>query len=1230
MNSRNRLARRAWPILATALALVGLLLALALLRSFAADFALARQRADQQLQLIGAIVANQLQGDRYQDIQPQLEHLGLSDRSIASVRLTAVNGFVIGDYQRPRAADHTVALDMPIAYSYHRAAVLRLEMDLDAVYAGQTLLAAELGAIYLVVCALLAVVTHIALKRIREAFQLQVALQLVRDTNRTLTVLSNCNQALVRAASERELMDDMCRILVEEGGYTLAWIGVVDADPPRTVRPTAAHGHTAYLDDLHIALDDPVLGSGPTGNAIRSGVPVIIRDILVDAEVTPWRAAARRFDFRSSIALPLGNSVPAAGALMIYANVPLRFHEDEVRLLVELASDLSYGIQSLRSEARRQQAERQVEQQGRRFRALVENSADGVVLAARDGTLTFAGPSITVVLGYVPAELEGRSAFEFIHPEDAPQVMAALEECAAVSRAVVQARARVRNRAGAWRWMEGNFTNLLDDPDVAGMVINFRDITEHLDLERGQRESIERFDQIAENVSEAFWVSDPDGTNVVYASPAYERIWKRPVADLLHDGRQWIDAIHPEDRERILRAVHDKMARGQFDEEYRVVHPDGNIRWVRDRGFPVRNADGEIYRIVGTAEDITDRKAAALHIQHLNRIYALLSGINALIVRVRDRDELFRQACHLAIDAGQFRVAWIGMLDAAGRVVSPAAWSSDADDGLDGVLLGSGDGPHGEPGLVHSAIAERSMLVSNDVRNDPYVHYDDAMAARGVRSLAVMPLVIDHVAVGVFVLFSGDVGFFNSAEIRLLTELSGDIAFALEHIGKSERVHYLAYYDELTGLPNRALFNERLHQRLVAAAPARDPVGVVMLDVDRFRAVNESLGRTAGDELIRQIARRLEQFVVDPTRVARVASNQFAVVVPAPGGESELAHYVREMAKACLDAPFLLEADVQLRIAMKFGIALSPSDGSDAEVLQRNAEAALRKAKGSGERFLFYAPHMNEKVAEKLSLESRLQAALENDEFVLHYQPKIDVQSGAVQGVEALLRWQSPDLGLVQPMQFIPILEETGLILDVGAWVMRRAVLDHRAWVEAGLDAPRIAVNVSAIQLHRGDFVQTLRDAMAENPQFPGLDIEITESLLMEDIEENVRKLQAVRDMGIRIAVDDFGTGYSSFRYLAEVPAHTLKIDRSFVITMLEDPKVMSLVSIMITTAHSLQLDVVAEGVDQEEQARALARLGCDQIQGYLISRPVPEKRLLEFLQQQGGAPLGFSGSGTG
>jgi EAL domain-containing protein (putative c-di-GMP-specific phosphodiesterase class I) len=264
---------------------------------------------------------------------------------------------------------------------------------------------------------------------------------------------------------------------------------------------------------------------------------------------------------------------------------------------------------------------------------------------------------------------------------------------------------------------------------------------------------------------------------------------------------------------------------------------------------------------------------------------------------------------------------------------------------------------------------------------------------------------------------------------------------------------------------------------------------------------------------------------------------------------------------------------------------------------------------------------MTVRVAEKLTLENQLRRALERDEFVLHYQPKVRLDRGDIAGVEALIRWQSPELGLVPPIKFIPLLEETGLILPVGAWVLRKAALDHRAWSEGGLQAPRVAVNVSAAQLRQRDFVASVEQAIMDGLAPTGIDLEITESLMMEDVASNIAKLNAARALGLNIAIDDFGTGYSSLAYLARLPVQSLKIDRAFIVTMEKDPNAMTLVSTMISLAHSLRLKVIAEGVETEEQAKFLRLLRCDEMQGYLFSKPLPSDALVALLRAVGSRP---------
>jgi diguanylate cyclase (GGDEF)-like protein len=488
------------------------------------------------------------------------------------------------------------------------------------------------------------------------------------------------------------------------------------------------------------------------------------------------------------------------------------------------------------------------------------------------------------------------------------------------------------------------------------------------------------------------------------------------------------------------------------------------------------------------------------------------------------------------------------------------------------------------------------------------------MSAHGLGSAVVLPLLVDGEVAGTLTLVAPETGFFDDEEMKLLQELAGDIAFALDHIGKSEKIEYLAYYDPLTGLANRTLFQERLNQFISTSARDEGTLAVLLFDIERFRAINETLGRTASDELLKQIAARTGGVVSNPSELARLGADHFACVVPGITGTEDVVRRVEDGYKKVFGEPFQL-GDTELRVSARSGIALYPDDGADADTLLRNAEAALKKAKSGGDKILFYARQMTERGAENLTLENKLQQALEKDEFVLHYQPKVDVETRRIVGVEALIRWQSAELGLVSPGKFIPLLEETGLILRVGTWALRRAALEHRRWVELGLDAPRVAVNVSMVQLRQRGFVTAVEQAISEGVMPSGIDLEITESLVMQDIEANIQKLKDVRGLGLAIAIDDFGTGYSSLGYLAKLPVQTLKIDRSFITSMVHDADTLSLVRMIISLAHSLRLTVVAEGVETEEQVKMLRLLGCDAMQGYLFGKPVPFEAMTALLQ---------------
>ncbi|UJB31387.1 MULTISPECIES: EAL domain-containing protein [Chromobacterium] len=589
-----------------------------------------------------------------------------------------------------------------------------------------------------------------------------------------------------------------------------------------------------------------------------------------------------------------------------------------------------------------------------------------------------------------------------------------------------------------------------------------------------------------------------------------------------------------------------------------------------------------------------------LRIERLNRVYAILSGINMLIVRCHDRQELFREACRIATQSGAFKLVWISMLD-----------RSDGEHRI-AALQGQTEPPPNADALLQlsaAAIASGGNIVCNQLGSPlPYAAREQLLA-QGIRSLACLPLPLPGQRAASLTLCSNEANAFDHEEMQLLAELAGDIAFALDHIEKEERLHFLSYYDELTGLANRSLFHERLAQQISSSHHEQRRLAVIFLDIEHFKSINDVYGRWAGDQVLRLLAARLESFTEEARLLACVKIDRFALIIPEVKSEEDIARQVMQLQEHCVAQPIAI-LDKQLRVSAKFGIAIFPEDGADAESLLENAEAALKLAQSTNERYLFYRQEMSERAAVTLELENRLRLALERQEFVLHYQPKVDAVSRQIVGVEALLRWQSPERGLVSPAQFIPLLEETGLILEVGVWALRQAARDHLRWLEAGYPAPRIAVNVSPLQLRQADFSEQLQQALSEGAAVPGIDIEITETVVLDNLNTCGETLRRIRDMQVGISIDDFGTGYSSLSYLAKLPTQELKIDQSFVRAMLNDQDAMTLTGAIIALAHSLQLRVVAEGVETDEQATALTYMFCDTLQGYLFSKPLPAAEL--------------------
>jgi diguanylate cyclase (GGDEF)-like protein/PAS domain S-box-containing protein len=730
------------------------------------------------------------------------------------------------------------------------------------------------------------------------------------------------------------------------------------------------------------------------------------------------------------------------------------------------------------------------------------------------------------------------------------------------------------------------------------------EVGERRSAEQALRDSESRLHAIIANEPECVKTVSPDGL-LLDMNPAGLRMIEADDGAQVF-GRSVIDLVHPDDRAAFIELHRSASAGGTGQARFRVVGLKGGQRWMETHSVPLRSADGRITSVLSVTRDFTERRNAEAGIKRLNRVYAVLSGINALIVRVRDRDELFREACRIAVDEAGFRMAFVAVVDRATAMIVPVA-SAGKDDGLMAAIrdiLASSEGA--AKTMVARAIREKKAVVANDSLSDPRLVFGKHYSDSGIRSLAVMPLVFADEAVGVLALYTGEANFFDEQEMKLLTELASNIAYAIGHIDKQERLDYLAYYDELTGLANRSLFLERVAQHVSSAASGGHMLAVLLLDLERFRNINASLGRPAGDALLQQVAQWLKVSAGDANLVARLGADQFAMVIPEVIPDTAMAQLLNRTMAAFLEHPFRLD-DVVLRVAARVGVATFPDDGADAEKLLRNAEAALKKAKADGERFLFYAQQMTDKVAGKLVLENQLRQALDNGEFVLHYQPKVNLESGVLTGAEALIRWNDPRRGLVPPGQFIPVLEETGLIHDVGRWALRKAIEDYLRWRAAGLPAVRIAVNVSPLQLRDSGFVAEIEQAIGIDAHAAaGLELEITESLIMADVKHGTSSLRAIRVMGVTVAIDDFGTGFSSLGYLAKLPVDALKIDRSFVVDMTSGPQGLALVSTIIHLAHSLKLKVVAEGVETAEQSRLLRLLRCDEMQGFLLSKPVP------------------------
>jgi len=431
-----------------------------------------------------------------------------------------------------------------------------------------------------------------------------------------------------------------------------------------------------------------------------------------------------------------------------------------------------------------------------------------------------------------------------------------------------------------------------------------------------------------------------------------------------------------------------------------------------------------------------------------------------------------------------------------------------------------------------------------------------------------------------------------------------------------QSIRHMAHHDALTGLPNRALFRDRLTHAMAQADRYHQKLAVMFLDLDRFKAINDTLGHNVGDQLLKIAAERLRSCVRDCDTVARLGGDEFTVVVEDIIEDHDAAAVAQKILDT-LSQPFNLYGH-EVFISVSVGVTLYPSDDENADNLLRNADSAMYRAKEYGRNnFQFYVADMNVKARERLMLESSLRRALDRNEYMLYYQPRVDLLSGQIIGAEALLRWRHPEMGLVPPAEFIPILEETGMIIPVGDWALREACRQNRIWQDMGLTPIRVAVNLSVRQFIQKDLADSVVRALdAAGLSAEHLELEITEDLLLEHNQTNIITLSRLKNMGIHISIDDFGTGYSSLSYLKRLPIDTLKIDQSFVRDIGTDPDNKAIASAIIAMASSLRLNVLAEGVETDEQLAFLRAQGCNEIQGFSFSHPLPAEEFEQLLRE--------------
>jgi diguanylate cyclase (GGDEF)-like protein/PAS domain S-box-containing protein len=794
---------------------------------------------------------------------------------------------------------------------------------------------------------------------------------------------------------------------------------------------------------------------------------------------------------------------------------------------------------------------------------IIANIGVGIYIV-QNSRFVYVSPLFLTLSGYSDKELIGESSLNHIHPDDREKVR---------EKAITSLKSE-NPKAYAYRFIRKNNELMWVLEEVRSIVFrgqratlgSFLDITERKRKEETLRQSEERYGTILDEMDEAYFEVDLKG-NFTFVNDALCRRSGYLKEEFLTMGFR--ARASKEAQESLYRGFNSVFRTGQPVRNLpsKAVAKDGTTQFVEISIFPLKNEEEKTVGFRGIGFDVTDRKK--------------------LEERIRQSEERYRTIIE-EMEEWYFETDLDGNILFFNQVIARALGYPQKD--LTGLNLRTFFKQE-EADTVYG-IFRQVEETGEPVKNFPYrfVRPDDSII------FAEVSIFSKRDQTGKILGFRG---------------VGHDIT---ERKRSEERIQYLATHDALTGLPNRLLFGQLLNHALQSARRFMRQLAVFFIDLDRFKMINDSLGHEAGDQLLKEIASRLRQVLREIDIVARLGGDEFVVLIEEVNDPDQAATVARKILSAVIK-PVVLGGQ-EYRITASIGISMYPKDAQDEQSLMKSADIAMYLAKEEGKNnFQFYTSDIKSQSIQRLALETNLRQALEGNEFSLHYQAKLDFKTDQITGVEALLRWHNPEMGSVTPTRFIPVAEETGLIVPIGRWVLKTACAQNVAWQNQGLPEVCIAVNLSIRQLMDDHLVKDIRDILKETGLAPNLlELEITESMLMQNPERMIRILTEIKNLGVHLAIDDFGTGYSSLAQIRRFPIDTLKVDRSFIHDLSKDPEDRAITEAIIAMGKTLSLTVVAEGVETVEQEAFLRERACDQMQGYYFSKPIAPDQFADLL----------------